>query len=259
MTTKNDVTKEQLRAAKKKRGDAAVYQVMIALAVLCAALLGLRFLRDYYSTPEGFAALYDRTPLIAGIGAALAVVSALLLVLCRKPAVRLLAPWFLTAGVVVGVTGWLMRESGVEDFNFLIYLCAAILVQYIVFQLYRWEFFLFSLSTVTAGGLFFSFSRGMYWTGKNIVLLILLALVLFGTAAAAWKASQNKGWLTIGKTRIHLLQARSIPLLIILADVLWLVCAVAMLFLGGLFAYYCMFAALAVEFIAAVYYTFQLN
>ena len=57
MTTKNDVTKEQLRAAKKKRGDAAVYQVMIALAVLCAALLGLRFLRDYYSTPEGIARL----------------------------------------------------------------------------------------------------------------------------------------------------------------------------------------------------------
>ena len=26
-----------------------------------------------------------------------------------------------------------------------------------------------------------------------------------------------------------------------------------------LFAYYCMFAAIAVEFVAAVYYTFQLN
>ena len=44
-----------------------------------------------------------------------------------------------------------------------------------------------------------------------------------------------------------------------------LICAVAVIVLGtlanmgGLFAYYCMFAAIAVEFIAAVYYTFQLN
>lgn len=259
MTTKNDVTKEQLRTAKKKSGDAVVYKVMIALVVLCATLLGLRFLREYYTTVEGFAALYERTPLIAGMGAALAVASVLLLIFCKKPIVRTLAPWFLAAGVVVGVTGWLMRESGVEDFNFLIYLCAAILVQYIIFQLYRWEFFLFSLSTVTAGGLFFSFSRGFYWTGKNIVLAVLLVLVLAGTAVLTWKASQNKGWLTVGSKRIHLLQPRSIPLLIILVDVLWLVCAIAVLFLGGLFAYYCIFAALAVEFIGAVYYTFQLN
>ena len=34
---------------------------------------------------------------------------------------------------------------------------------------------------------------------------------------------------------------------------------IAVLFLGSLFAYYCMFGAIAVEFIAAVYYTFQLN
>ena len=256
---KNDMTQEQPRTVRKRKNDMAVYKVMIGLAVLCAALLGLRFLREYYGTVGGFAALYDRTPVIAGAGVALAAVSALLLVLCRKPAVRVLAPWFLTAGAVTAVTGWLMRESGVEDFNFLIYLCSAILVLYIIFQLYRWEFFMFSLSTATAGGLFFSFSRGMYWTGKNIVLIILLVLVLAGTTVCTWKASQNRGWLMVGKKKIHLFPMHSIPLLIILANVLWLVCGVAVLFLGGLFAYYCMFAALAVEFIAAVYYTFQLN
>lgn len=152
-----------------------------------------------------------------------------------------------------------MREAGIEDFPFLYFLSVAIAVQYMIYQLYRWEFFLFSLSTVTAGGLFFSLRSGIYWTGKNIVLLVILALVLIGTAAIAWKTSQDKGWLALGQKRVRLLPAKSTPILIIVADVLWLVCTVAALLLGGLFAYYCMFAAIAVEFIAAVYYTFQLN
>ena len=39
----------------------------------------------------------------------------------------------------------------------------------------------------------------------------------------------------------------------------WLVCFLACLLLGATFAYYCMFAAIAFELIAAVYYTFQLK
>ena len=51
----------------------------------------------------------------------------------------------------------------------------------------------------------------------------------------------------------------SAPLLILGVNGLWLLCTVAVLILGSLFAYYSMFAAIAVEFIAAVYYTFKLN
>ena len=39
----------------------------------------------------------------------------------------------------------------------------------------------------------------------------------------------------------------------------WLVCFVLTLILGATFSYYCMFAAMAFELIAAVYYTFQLK
>ena len=45
----------------------------------------------------------------------------------------------------------------------------------------------------------------------------------------------------------------------VIALIISLVCIAAALLLGSLFSYYCMFAAVAVEFIAAVYYTFQLN
>lgn len=257
MAMKKDMTKEQLRA--KKNNDAAVYKVMIALVVLCAALLGLRSLRNYYTTIEGFTALYDRTPMIMIAGLVLAVLAAVLMILIKKPGVRMAAPWFLVLGLIITAIGWNMRVSGVDDFTFLYYLCLAVLLQYIVFQLYRWEFFLFSLSTVAAGGVFFSFSRGIYWTGKNILLVAVLVLVLLGTAIITNWASHNKGYLSMGRSRVHLFPAKSAPVLIYIANVLWLVCTIAVPLLGGLFAYYCMFAAIAVEFIAAVYYTFQLN
>lgn len=257
MVMKKDMTKEQLRS--KKNNDAVVYKVMLALVLLCAALLGLRSLRSYYTTVEGFSVLYDRTPTITLIGAAIAAVSLLLLIFVRKAPIRMVMPWVMTAGILVAATGWNMRVSGVNDFEFLFYLCLAILLQYIIFQLYRWEFFLFSLSTVAAGGVFFSFSRGIYWTGKNILLVILLALILTGTALVTNWASHNKGYLSLGRRRVRLLPAKSAPVLLYIVNVLWLVCTIAVPLLGGLFAYYCMFAAIAVEFVAAVYYTFQLN
>ena len=177
----------------------------------------------------------------------------------KNKIVRLVAPWFLVAGMLVAATGWNMRESGISDFPFLYFLCFAVLAQYIIFLLYRWEFFLFSLSTVTAGGVFLSFSRGLYWTPKNIVVMALLALVVVGTTVCCRVAYHNKGCLPMGKLRIQLFSPKSAPMLIYIVNVLWLLCAVAVALLGGLFAYYCMFAAIAVEFIAAVYYTFQLN
>lgn len=257
MVMKKDMTKEQLRA--KKSDDAVVYKVMVALVLLCSALLGLRKLRSYYATVEGFSVLYDRTPTIMIVGLVVAAVSLALLLLVRKSGVRLVMPWVLVAGVLVAATGWNMRVSGIDDFDFLYYLCFAVLLQYIIFQLYRWEFFLFSLSTVAAGGVFFSFSHGIYWTGKNILLVIVLALILVGTTLVTNWASHNKGYLSLGNRRVRLLPAKSAPVLLYIVNVLWVVCTVAVPLLGGLFAYYCMFAAIAVEFVAAVYYTFQLN
>lgn len=257
MAMKKNMTKEQLRA--KKNDDAVVYKVMVALVLLCSALLGLRRLRSYYATVAGFSVLYDRTPAIMIAGVAVAAVSLALLLLVRRSGVRLVMPWFLVGGLLVAIVGWNMRLSGIDDFDFLYYLCLAVLLQYIIFQLYRWEFFLFSLSTVAAGGVFFSFSRGIVWTIKHVLLLIALALILAGTTLITNWASHNKGYLSLGHRRVRLLPARSAPVLLYIVNVLWLVCAVAVPLLGGLFAYYCMFAAIAVEFVAAVYYTFQLN
>ncbi len=256
MAIRNHTVKE---APRKTNDDAVVYKVMIALAAACACLLGLRALRNYYTTLSGFSVLYDRTNAIALAGLILAAVSAAAGIFWKNKIVRSLAPWILAAGLMVAVTARNMRVSGIADFGFLYFLCLAALVQYIVFQLYRWEFFLFSLSTVTAGGVFFCFSRGLHWTAKNITVLVILALVLAGTTLCSWIALQNKGFLSLGRSRIRIYAVKSSPILLYIANILWLVCAACIPLLGGLFAYYCMFAAIAVEFVAAVYYTFQLN
>ncbi len=256
MVMKTNMTKEQLR---KKNDDAVVYKVMIALVLLCVALLGLHSLRDYYATMNGFSALYYKTPAIMVAGLVIAAAAAVAGLTVRKQAVKNVMPWVLVLGLMISVVAWNMRLSGADDFDFLYFLCFAVLLQYIIFQLYRWEFFLFSLSTVTAGGVFFSFSRGVYWTQKTVALVIILALVVIGTTWTALMASRSKGRLVFGKKRIVLYSAKSLPVLLYIANVFWVVCTAMIPFLGGLFAYYCMFAAIAVEFIAAVYYTFQLN
>lgn len=258
MATKKNLTKETVHPLQNS--DAVVYKVMVALVLACAALLGLRAFRNYLDSPVGLARFYDQSLWIAISGLLVMVVSgAVLLALRKKFAVRLVLPWVLVLGIVTAFTGWNVRASHTQDFTFLYFLVLAFLVQYIIFQLYQWEFFLFSLSTVTAGGLFFSFDKGIYWTGKNVLLMVVVLVVLFGTAFCTVKASKNRGWLQLGSKKLRLFYPKATPILICIVDVLWLICIVATLLLGSLFAYYGKYAALAVEFIAAVYYTFQLN
>ena len=62
-----------------------------------------------------------------------------------------------------------------------------------------------------------------------------------------------------GKT-FKLFHARFSPTVLYVACTVLACCLIACLLLGSaLFAYYCMFAAIAIELIGAVYYTFQLK
>ena len=257
MTNKIDRAAEKQR--KSKSDSAVVYKVMLALLLLCASILALRSLRAYYGTIGGMELLDPLTLWIAAAGGSGVLVCAVLLAVWKRKVVRAVLPWFMAAFAIIGITGVSMRLHWTQGFPSLYFLCCAVMVQYVIYQLYRWEFFLFSLSTVMSGFLFFQFSTGVSWTLSTVLMLIPTIVVLLGTALVAANASRHKGSLVFGKRRIQLFPVRFNPLLIYVADVLWLVCLVAAVFLGGLFSYYCMFAAIAVEFIAAVYYTFQLN
>ena len=161
MATKKNTSSTKLM--KKKADDAVVYQVMAALVLLCCGLLGLRSLRAYYSTVGGFSALYDVSYLIGIGGMVLALACIVAAILVKRPLVRALLPWPAAVGIVAAATGFSMRLAWTDGFPFLYFFCGALALQYIILKLYRWEFFLVSLSTVLAGGLYFCLSSGMLW------------------------------------------------------------------------------------------------
>lgn len=257
MATKKEMTEAQLR--KAKADDAVVYKVMLALVLLLGGIMGLRSLRGYYATVGGYEALYDGTLWVAlaaflaaaGLGAAL--------VCSKNKYVRAIAPWCLTASLLVMITALVMHYSWTTDFPLLYILFLAVMVQYIVLMLYGWEFFLVSLLTVTTGSLFYQLRQGGGLDALNLILLVFLALVMLVSGFCAYTASKNKGALVHGKTRFQIFSRKFHPAVLYTAIGLWLVCVAAALLLGSVFSYYCMFAAVAVELIAAVYYTFQLN
>ena len=85
------------------------------------------------------------------------------------------------------------------------------------------------------------------------------ALILIGTALTVFLCAKNRGKLNLGSRMLRLFPDGFNPLLFYFICVLWAVVLAACLLFGSGFAFYAMFAAIAVELIGAVYYTFQLK
>lgn len=256
MGNKKDLTME--RSARTRADDLVVYKVTAALVALCVCLVALRKLRSFYGTVGGMEVLDPLTLWIAGIGAAVFVAGCVACALWKNRAARAVLPLFTMVAALAALTGVNMKLFWTQGFSSLYFLCCGMFIQYIILQLYQWEFFLFSLSTISAGFAFFCWSSGFGWNAWSVGVLALTVVVLVGSAVVTRLAAKT-GILTLGKRSFHLFSSRFNPALLYLASGLWLACLAAALLLGSLFAYYSMFAAIAVEFIAAVYYTFQLN
>ena len=114
------------------------------------------------------------------------------------------------------------------------------------------------LVTASAGVVFYLIARTSYMANR-IAGSILLALILIGTALTAFLCAKNRGRLRLGGRTLRLFPDGFNPLLFYFICVLWAVVLIACLLFGSGFAFYAMFAAIAVELIGAVYYTFQLK
>ena len=88
----------------------------------------------------------------------------------------------------------------------------------------------------------------------SLVMLVLVLVLL-----TALLCGRNKGSLVLGKRTYCVFPKSFTPLLLYITCLIWFACFVLCLILGPAFAYYCIFAAVAYELIAAVYYTFQLK
>lgn len=257
MTTKKNLTEEKLR--KQKAADLVTFKVTGALVLLFLCVVVIKKLGGFYETLAGFDALYPLTLWFIVGGLVLAGICAALLLSVSNSTVRFLTPWGIGFGFIAALTAFFMRKTFTDDFTLLTLICGALLVLYIIFQLYHWELFLFSTATFTAGLAFYQFSRGVSFHADSIIVLLIVLAVQALCFAVAYTAAKHKGRLKFKKLRVQILSPKANPMPVYIVAAFWVVCAIAVLFLGALFAYYCMFAAIIIEFIAAVYYTVQLK
>ena len=234
------MTKNKI-AAKKTEDQSVVYKVPAAFALMIVVVYAFWKLGGYYSTVEGFTALYP-----------------MFCVLLKNGLARTICRYWLAAFALLCVSAWILSIFWTGNMIAIYLMHALVYCLYMVWQLYRSEFFTFSLVTATAGVVFFLTARTSYMANR-IGGSILLALILIGTALVVFLCAKNRGRLTIGGKTLQLFPDGFNSLLFYFICVLWAIVLIACLLFGSGFAYYAMFAAIAVELIGAVYYTFQLK
>ena len=245
-------------AAKKTEDQSVVYKVPAAFALMIVVVYAFWKLGGYYSTVEGFTALYPMFCVQRYVFLALTAAELVLCVLLKNGLARTICRYWLAAFALLCVSAWILSIFWTGNMIAIYLMHALVYCLYMVWQLYRSEFFTFSLVTATAGVVFFLTARTSYMANR-IVGSILLALILIGTALVVFLCAKNRGRLTIGGKTLQLFPDGFNSLLFYFICVLWAIVLIACLLFGSGFAYYAMFAAIAVELIGAVYYTFQLK
>lgn len=243
----------------RKGGDAAAYKIMGAVLLLAVSVFLMRLVANNYGTIDGADTIERASKLTAIVFGLLAAASLAVLLAVRSGWLRKVSPYVLAVSVLYAFSGLLLWRWWTTYISMLTFLHVAVYCLYIVYMLYQMEFFLVSLTTVVAGGTFLRYSRGIGANAPCIALAVVLVLVIASGAYIAANAAKNKGVLVLGAKRIRLFHARFNPLALYITCAVWTVCFAACLVFGAAFAYYCMFAAVAFELAAAVYYTFQLK
>ncbi len=242
------------KAAKPQPRDYTVVKVMAALFLLILSVFALRKIGSVYTTLEGFDRIYPACGVVTVVALVLAAACIAVRVFVHQKVCRTAAVYVLPVALLAAFSALVLRRYLTDQMQLLYFVHAAVYCLYVLALLYRAEFFTVSLVTLLAGWTFYRSVPGFtaFWT---VVLVLVIALA----AAAAYFAWKQRGMLTLFGRKLRLFPKTFSPLPIFVTCALWLVCLIASALLGSLFSYYCMFAAIAFELIAAVYYTFQLK
>ena len=258
------MAKKTNRTVKKPQGkpasdDAAVWKVLGALVLMIVSLIVLNKTASLYDTSGGFDIVHPGSRLCVIICAVLLAASVILPLLWRRPVVRTVCLYVFALSLLWGLTGLVLRLYWTDEMVFLYFLHSLFYCSYMIYQLYQTEFFLVTLVAGFSGGLFYRFSRGISASFPGIFLCAALALSVVCACVLGHLAGKNSGLLSLGSRKLRVFPAIFNPLMLYIACAICLVCLIAGLLLGSLFFYYCMFAVIALELVAAVYYTFQLR
>lgn len=244
---------------KRRQNDAAVYKIMGALLLLVVSVFALNWVSAHYGTVSGAERIYRLMLTLSIVFGALTLAALGTLYAVKNAQVRTVCAHAAVVLALYAVTALVLRVHWTTYIPALTYLHVALYCLYIIYMLYGTEFFLVSLITALSGGIFMRLRQGMGFGVMNIVLTVLLVAVIAGSAWLAMNAAKSGGAVVFRGKKLRVFPARFNPLGIYVTCAVWLICFIACLVIGSAFAYYCMFAAIAYELIAAVYYTFQLK
>lgn len=256
--------KRDLPQKKQTGDDTVIYKIMIALGILCILLLALQLVSRRYQLAGPMMAIRTGLGWAGGIFAVLTVaLAALRLALRKKPG------FWRTASVPLGIlcllaalSCWVLYTTWVSYVGALYFVYIAAAVLYMIALLYQPEFLLLSVLNTVAGCVFFGMSR-LIGGVASIRGMVLCVVLVVAAAAAAWltAAARRKpdGILKLFGRPTCLAAANTSPLLLYVTAAVWVVCLIASALLGAVFAYYCVYAAVGLELVAAVYYTVKLS
>lgn len=245
----------------RRSDDSVVYRAGAALLITCAVLLGLQLVNSKYPLTDYFMAVRAGLLWAAVIFALVAVAGLVGFLGLRKKSRfwRVVSPAGLFLGIALSLCCLFLYKTGYQNIPLLFFLCIAVAVLYLIKLLYQPEFFLLSVINICAGGVFYRLSRIEITTSLHAMeYRALLAAVIVLCALAVFVAEKHDGRITLFGKSWRAVSRGGTPLLVYITGAVWLVCLAASLFLGTVLSYYCIFAAVAVELAAAVYYTMKL-
>ena len=245
-------------AAKKTEDQSVVYKVPAAFALMIVVVYAFWKLGGYYSTVEGFTALYPMFCVQRYVFLALTAAELVLCVLLKSRLARTICRYWLAAFALLFVSSLILSIFWTGNMIAIYLLHALVYCLYMVWQLYRSEFFPFSLATASAGVVFYLSSRSAFALNR-VLGSVLLAVILVCIALVTCLCAKSRGKLTLFGKTLHVFPEGFNSLLLYFICILWAIVLVACLIFGSGFAFYAMFAAIAIELIGAVYYTFQLK
>lgn len=245
-------------APAKAENQSVVYKVPAAFALMILVVYAFWRTAAYYSTLAGFDALYGPIGVAFYVALALLAACVVLAFVLKSSLARIICCYGAAAFALLSVSLHIMHTYWTSNMIVIYLLHALVYCLYMVWELYRSEFFTFSLATASAGVVFFLIARTNY-AANRIGGCVLLAVLLAAIALVTYLCAKNRGKLAIGGKFIRLFPSSFNPLLFYFICGLWAVVLAACMIFGQGFAFYAMFAAIALELIGAVYYTFQLK
>ena len=242
--------------SKDKDSNAILITFILAIVVMCALIFIYRL---YNSSVVAMVNTYDTLVLIKWITLGLFALSAIFTIcIWKRWSGRKRRFCIITSAVflILCFSCFMMSQYYLTGVKLLCGLYAIAFVLYLIYLIYRWEFFtICSLIAISGMILWLLMSYVSGFAAAIVFALGLICCVLWFLTLMS--AKNHKGVLNIFGRSIQLFKKSTnyTPMFIVVP-----ICAAALIigFISTLLCYYCMIALVCIAFICAVYYTVKL-